>query len=107
MKEPQKRKRFLTMCRIQYDVRDPEDDLSGKQTVRKATARDLVPISQVNPGVAQFPNGGNVFAKYPDTDTFYRAKVKNFQKNMYSLKFDEDDKEMLVDARFVLDSRLR
>ncbi|KIV97730.1 hypothetical protein B0A52_06126 [Exophiala mesophila] len=92
---------------IQYDVRDPEDDLSGKQTVRKATARDLVPISQVNPGVAQFPNGGNVFAKYPDTDTFYRAKVKNFQKTMYSLKFDEDDKEMLVDARFVLDSRLR
>jgi hypothetical protein len=48
-----------------------------------------------------------VYAKYPDTDTFYRAKVRSFQKTMYSLKFDEDDKEMLVDARFVLDTRLK
>lgn len=92
---------------IQYDVRDPEDDASGKQTVRKATARDLVPIPQTSPTVAQFPTGATVYAKYPDTDTFYRAKVKSFQKTMYSLKFDEDDKEMLVDVRFVLDPRMR
>ncbi|KEF55291.1 uncharacterized protein A1O9_08945 [Exophiala aquamarina CBS 119918] len=92
---------------IQYDVRDPEDDPSGKQTVRKATARDLVPIPQANTGGPQFPTGGNVYAKYPDTDTFYRARVKSFQKTVYSLKFDEDDKEMLVDARFVLDSRFK
>ncbi|KIV83323.1 hypothetical protein PV11_05357 [Exophiala sideris] len=92
---------------IQYDVRDPEDDASGKQTVRKATARDLVPIPQTNATTAQFPTGATVYAKYPDTDTFYRAKVKSFQKTMYSLKFDEDDKEMLVDVRFVLDPRMR
>lgn len=98
---------ILTICSIQYDVRDPEDDPSGKQTVRKATARDLVPIPQVNTGGPQFPTGGNVYAKYPDTDTFYRARVKSFQKTVYSLKFDEDDKEMLVDARFVLDSRFK
>lgn len=98
---------LLTTASIQYDVRDPEDDPSGKQTVRKATARDLVPISQTNTNTTQFPTGANVYAKYPDTDTFYRAKVKSFQKTVYSLKFDEDDKEMLVDVRFVLDSRLR
>jgi len=92
---------------IQYDVRDPEADSSGKQTVRKATARDLVPIPQTSINVQQFPTGGTVYAKYPDTDTFYRAKVRSFQKTMYSLKFDEDDKEMLVDARFVLDTRLK
>ncbi|KAL2435192.1 hypothetical protein ABEF95_014376 [Exophiala dermatitidis] len=92
---------------IQYDVRDPEDDASGKQTVRKATAKDLVPIPQTATNIPQFPTGANVYAKYPDTDTFYRAKVKSFQKGMYSLKFDEDDKEMLVDVRFVLDSRLK
>ncbi|KAL6248059.1 hypothetical protein RBB50_005407 [Rhinocladiella similis] len=88
---------------VQYDVRDPEDDL----LVRKATARDLVPIPQTTPTSAQFSTGANVYAKYPDTDTFYRAKVKSFQKTMYSLKFDEDDKEMLVDVRFVLDPRMR
>lgn len=98
---------ILTIFRIQYDVRDPEDDPSGKQTVRKATARDLVPIPQSNTGGPQFLTGGNVYAKYPDTDTFYRARVKSFQKTVYSLKFDEDDKEMLVDARFVLDSRFK
>ncbi|KAI1625948.1 SAGA-associated factor 29 [Exophiala viscosa] len=92
---------------IQYDVRDPEDDASGKQTVRKATARDLVPIPQTNVATAQFPIGATVYAKYPDTDTFYRARVKSFQKTIYSLKFDEDDKEMLVDVRFVLDPRMR
>jgi len=99
----------LTRCRIQYDVRDPEeDDPTSKQTVRKATARDLVPLpAQASAAGPPFPNGANVYAKYPETDTFYRAKVKGFQKGMYSLKFDEDDKEMAVDTRFVLDSRLR
>jgi hypothetical protein len=98
---------LLTIRSIQYDVRDPEDDPSGKQTVRKATARDLVPIPQANVAGPQFPTGSDVYAKYPDTDTFYRAKVKSFQKTMYSLKFDEDDKEMLVDVRFVLSSKLK
>jgi len=101
------KKVWLDKKPIQYDVRDPEDDPSGKQTVRKATARDLVPIPQTIVNVPQFLTGANVYAKYPDTDTFYRAKVKSFQKGMYSLKFDEDDKEMLVDVRFVLDSRLK
>ncbi|KIW58536.1 hypothetical protein PV05_03046 [Exophiala xenobiotica] len=101
------KKVWLEKKPIQYDVRDPEDDPSGKQTVRKTTARDLVPIPQTNATSFQFPTGANVYAKYPDTDTFYRAKVKSFQKTMYSLKFDEDDKEMLVDVRFVLDPRMR
>ncbi|KIX97284.1 uncharacterized protein Z520_06736 [Fonsecaea multimorphosa CBS 102226] len=92
---------------VQYDVRDPEDDPSGRQTVRKATARDLVPISQTAPSNQQFSVGTTVYAKYPDTDTFYRARVKSFQKPNYSLKFDEDVQEMLVDARFVLSAGLK
>ncbi|KIW94870.1 uncharacterized protein Z519_04848 [Cladophialophora bantiana CBS 173.52] len=92
---------------IQYDVRDPEDDPTGKQTVRKATFRDLALIPQTAPSTQQFSVGTTVYAKYPDTDTFYRAKVKSFQKPNYSLKFDEDVQEMLVDARFVLPSGLK
>ena len=66
-----------------------------------------MPIPQTSTNVPQFATGANVYAKYPDTDTFYRAKVKSFQKTMYSLKFDEDDKEMLVSVQFVLDTRLK
>lgn len=95
---------------IGYDVQDPEPDSSGKQNVHKATARDLIPIPQVGAQLPIFPNGTTVFARYPETDTFYKAKVRSFQKGRYTLKFEgeeEDNKEMEVDKRFVLDSKLR
>jgi SAGA-associated factor 29 len=77
--------------------------------VRKATARELVPIPTTGAGLTTFGNGSKVYAKYPDTDTFYIAEVRNFQKGLYTLKFEgeEDDKEMPVDKRFVLDTRLK
>ena len=94
---------------VQYDVRDPEDDPGGKQTVRKATARELVPIPADASKLPIFPNSSKVYAKYPETDTFYNAEVRNFQKGLYTLMFEgeDDNKEMAVDKRFVLDSRLR
>ena len=95
---------------IGYDVQDPEPDPAGKQNVHKATARDLIPIPQVGTQLPIFPNGTTVFARYPETDTFYKAKVRSFQKGRYTLKFEgeeEEGKEMEVDKRFVLDSKLR
>jgi len=50
--------------------------------------------------------GKQVLARYPDTTTFYRAEVMAVsKKDGYRLKFEgeEDDKEMDVDRRFVLD----
>lgn len=99
----------LHLDRIQYDVRDPEDDPSGKQPVRKAFAKELVPIPTSGVGLPIFPNASKVYAKYPETDTFYNAEVRNFTKGMYTLIFEgeEDNKEMAVDKRFVLDTRMK
>ena len=52
-----------------------------------------------------FAVGRQVLARYPDTTTFYRAEVMGAKKDVYRLKFEgeEDDKEMDVDRRYVLD----
>ena len=105
--------KFLLVANVSsivYDVQDPEPDGSGKQNVHKATARDLIPIPQVGASLPVFTTGATVFARYPETDTFYKAKVRSFSKGKYTLKFEgeeEDNKEMEVDKRFVLDSKLR
>ena len=90
-------------------MRDPEDDATGKQNVRKVIAKELVLIPASGAGLPLFPNGSKVYAKYPETDTFYNAEVRNFTKGMYTLIFEgeEDNKEMAVDKRFVLDTRLK
>jgi len=103
-------KHLLTLVNsIAYDIQDPVPDSSGKTNTHKAIARDLIPIPAANATLPIFPTGANVFARYPETDTFYKAKVRGFHKGLYTLKFEgeEDDKEMDVDKRFVLDSRLR
>ena len=96
---------------MQYDVRDPEDDPTGKQTVRKATAKDLVVIPATGSSQPIFNAGSRVYAKYPETDTFYNAEVRSFQKGHYTLIFEgeEDNKEMAVERRFVVlfDSRMK
>lgn len=99
----------LNVNRIQYDVQDPEPDSLGKATIHKATAKDLIPIPAAGTSLPTFSTGSLVYARYPDTDTFYRAKVRGFQKGEYTLRFEgeEDDKEQPVEKRFVLDSRLR
>ena len=95
---------------VQYDVQDPEADQStGKQTVRRAVARELVPIPATTANLPVFTTGSKVYAKYPETDTFYNAEVRNFSKGVYTLMFEgeEDNRELTVDKRFVLDARLK
>ena len=77
--------------------------------MRRAIAKDLVPIPPNAANLAVFTTGSKVYAKYPDTDTFYNAEVRNFAKGTYTLMFEgeEDNRELTVDKRFVLDARLR
>lgn len=65
----------------------------------------MIPIPQPGAPLPSFPVGKQVLARYPDTTTFYRAEVMGSKKDVYRLKFEgeEDDKEMEVDKRFVLD----
>lgn len=89
-----------------YDVQDPEPNENGEQgAVYKTTAASLIPIPQMGSALPSFPVGKQVLARYPDTTTFYRAEVMGSKKDVYRLKFEgeEDDKEMEVDRRFVLD----
>ncbi len=47
-----------------------------------------------------------MYAKYPNTDTFYKATVKSFKKPDYSLNFEEDDQGLqTVEARFVFENK--
>lgn len=101
---------LLTRSRsIAYDVQDPEPDDAGRQDVHKATATDLIPIPKTGSHLPTFGVGKQVLARYPDTTTFYPAEVMSFRKDTYNLKFEgeEDDKEMEVDKRFVLDLRVK
>ncbi|KAL5333262.1 SGF29 tudor-like domain-containing protein [Aspergillus crustosus] len=89
-----------------YDVQDPEPNENGEQgAVYKTTAASLIPIPRMGTTLPSFAVGKQVLARYPDTTTFYRAEVMGSKKDTYRLKFEgeEDDKEMEVDRRFVLD----
>ncbi|KAF9886331.1 SAGA HAT/Core module component [Aspergillus nanangensis] len=89
-----------------YDVQDPEPNENGEQgAVYKTTAASLIPIPQVGSPLPSFSVGKYVLARYPDTTTFYKAEVMGSRKDVFRLKFEgeEDDKEMEVDRRFVLD----
>lgn len=89
-----------------YDVQDPEPNENGEQgAVYKTAAASLIPIPPVGSTLPAFPVGKQILARYPDTTTFYRAEVMGSKKDTYRLKFEgeEDDKEMEVDKRFVLD----
>ncbi|RAL17133.1 SAGA-associated factor 29 family protein [Aspergillus homomorphus CBS 101889] len=89
-----------------YDVQDPEPNENGEQgAVYKTTAASLIPIPRIGSALPSFSLGKQVLARYPDTTTFYRAEVMGSKKDVYRLKFEgeEDDKEMEVDRRFVLD----
>lgn len=92
--------------RKRYDVQDPEPNENGEQgAVYRTAAASLIPIPQVGSTLPSFSGGKQVLARYPDTTTFYRAEVMGSKKDTYRLKFEgeEDDKEMEVDKRFVLD----
>lgn len=91
---------------LRYDVQDPEPSENGEQgAVFKTTASSLILIPRAGSALPLFHVGKQVLARYPDTTTFYRAEVMGSKKDVYRLKFEgeEDDKEMEVDKRFVLD----
>lgn len=71
----------------------------------KTTATSLIPIPKAGTSLLSFPAGKQVLARYPDTTTFYRAEVVGSRKDTCRLRFEgeEDDKELEVDRRFVLD----
>jgi hypothetical protein len=88
-------------------VRDPEVDASsGKPTSRRVLAKNLLPIPKDNPSFQLFKDGTSVYAKYPYTDTFYKATVQSFKKPNYSLSFDDDDQGLqTVEGRFVFENK--
>lgn len=92
--------------RKRYDIQDPEPNENGEQgAVYRTGAASLIPIPKAGSTLPSFSVGKQVLARYPDTTTFYRAEVMGSKKDTYRLKFEgeEDDKEMEVDKRFVLD----
>lgn len=89
-----------------YEVQDPEPNENGDPgAIYRTTAAQLIPIPSLGNALPAFPSGKQVLARYPDTTTFYRAEVMGTKKDVVRLKFEgeEDDKEMDVDRRFVLD----
>ena len=89
-----------------YEVQDPEPNENGEQgAVYRTGAASLILIPPAGSPLPSFSAGKQVLARYPDTTTFYRAEVTGSKKEVYRLKFEgeEDDKEMEVDRRFVLD----
>ncbi|KAI9730839.1 MAG: SAGA HAT/Core module component [Cirrosporium novae-zelandiae] len=92
-----------------YDVQDLEGENGQPGALYRAHASALIPIPAPGALLPDLPKGKQVLARYPDTTTFYKAEVMGLKKDVYRLKFEgeEDDKEMEVDRRFVLDVNIR
>jgi SAGA-associated factor 29 len=90
-----------------FDVKDPDPDPDEKDAVYRAKPDQLLPIPTEGSSLPTFSVGKQVLARYPDTTTFYKAEVMAVKKDVYRLRFEgeEDDKEMDVDRRFVLDDK--
>lgn len=58
-----------------YEVQDPEPDEAGGHGKYRALASALIPIPKDSAGLAPYPNGKQVLARYPETTTFYKAEV--------------------------------
>lgn len=88
-----------------YEVQDPEPDEDGAPgQIYKTSAAALIAIPQQGTPLPDYPIGKHVLARYPNTTTFYRAEVTVMKKGLCRLKFEEDqDQEMEVDRRFVLE----
>ena len=92
--------------RRSYEVQDPEPDESGAPgQVYKTFASALIAIPRKEDALPpDFPIGKPVLARYPETTTFYRAEITGVKKDVYRLKFEDDqDQEMEVWKRYVLD----
>lgn len=92
-----------------YEVQDPEPDENGQPgQVYKTSATALIAIPRQGDMLVDFPVGKQVLARYPETTTFYRAFIAGGKKEVYRLKFEDDQgQEMEVGRRFVLDVNTR
>jgi SAGA-associated factor 29 len=62
--------------KLRYEVQDPEPDEQGNTSqTYKTTAQSLILIPEDSTGLAPYPNGTEVLARYPETTTFYKAEV--------------------------------
>ena len=93
------------LTQTRYEVQDPEPDENGQPgQVYKTSAAALIAIPREGDTLVEFPVGKQVLAKYPETTTFYRAFIAGVRKDVYRLKFEDDQgQEMEVGRRFVLD----
>ncbi|KAL8918069.1 MAG: hypothetical protein Q9208_007591 [Pyrenodesmia sp. 3 TL-2023] len=88
-----------------YEVQDPEPDDNGQPgQIYKASANALIAIPSADATLPDYSVGKQVLARYPETTTFYRAVVTVAKKDVYRLKFEDDNEnEMEVARRYVLD----
>ena len=97
----------LDLTRPRYEVQDPEPEENGSfAQVYKTFAPALIAIPGPTDTLPSFPVGKHVLARYPETTTFYRAVITAVKKDVYTLKFeDEDDQDLQRDVykRFVLE----
>lgn len=86
-------------------MQDPEPDDNGQPgQIYKASANALIAIPSPDTILPDYNIGKQVLARYPETTTFYRAVVTQVKKDVYRLKFEDDNEnEMEVARRFVLD----
>ncbi len=90
---------------VRYEVQDPEPDDNGQPgQIYKASANALIAIPSADATLPDYSVGKQVLARYPETTTFYRAVVTVVKKDVYRLKFEDDNEnEMEVARRYVLD----
>ena len=101
-----------------YEVADPEPDEStgAPGAVYKTSAAALIPIPPKGEAGGdggegppkELSVGKNVLARYPETTTFYRAEVRALKRDkqggeVYRLSFEDDNQELDVPRRYVLD----
>lgn len=94
---------------IYYDIQDPEPDefLTPGKTYKGVHRSEFIVIPAVGCELTPYSAGTQVLARYPDTTTFYSARVMGMHKptGQCILEFhgeNEDGQEQLVDRRFVL-----
>ena len=87
-----------------YQVQDLEPSNGVAGLIYTKAAEDLDPIPEVGEEMVQYAVGMRVFARYPETRSFYHATVRSpLQSGYYILGFEGVDKSTVkVDARFVI-----
>ncbi|ODQ52727.1 hypothetical protein SAICODRAFT_19524 [Saitoella complicata NRRL Y-17804] len=93
--------------KAKVDVQDPEPDDNNTLHTFRTTVSSLIFVPPTSDGLAPFPNGTMVLARYPETTTFYKAEVTGMKRDgSCKLKFEGEEevgKETEVERRLVLE----